>query len=84
MITLLRSARKLRRVLETCCHSNSRERSSADAGGKNSYRSKVIIIIIFQKDPLKGTAPNNYKPITCLPMMWKILTAQIREDIYYS
>ena len=39
---------------------------------------------LFQKDPSKGTAPNNYRPITCLPMMWKILTAQIREKIYYS
>ena len=28
---------------------------------------------------------NNYKPITCLPMMWKILTVNIkREEIYYS
>ena len=35
---------------------------------------------LIQKDPSKGTAPNNY----CLPMMWKILTAQIREKIYYS
>ena len=24
------------------------------------------------------------QPIACLPMMWKILTAQIRENIYYS
>ena len=39
---------------------------------------------LIQKDPSKGTAPNNYGPITCLPMMWKILTAQIRENIYYS
>ena len=38
---------------------------------------------LIQKDPCKGTAPNNYRPITCLPMMWKILTAQIREKIYY-
>ena len=38
---------------------------------------------LIQKDPNKGTAPNNYRPITCLPMMWKILTAQIREEIYY-
>ena len=37
-----------------------------------------------QKDPSKGIAPNNYRPITCLPMMLKILTAQIREKIYYS
>ena len=39
---------------------------------------------LIQKDPSKGTAPNNYRPITCLPMMSKILTAQIREEIYYS
>ena len=38
----------------------------------------------IQKDTSKGTAPNNYRPITCLTMMWKILTAQIREEIYYS
>ena len=39
---------------------------------------------LIQKDPSKGSAPNNYRPITCLPMMWKMLTAQIREEIYYS
>ena len=39
---------------------------------------------LIQKGPSKETAPNNYRPITCLPMMWKILTAQIRENIYYS
>ena len=39
---------------------------------------------LIQKDPSKGTASNNYRPITCLPMTWKILTAQIREKIYFS
>ena len=39
---------------------------------------------LIQKDPNKRTTPNNYRPITCLQMMWKILTAQIREVIYYS
>ena len=39
---------------------------------------------LIQKDPNKGTAPNNYGPITCLPLTWKILTAQIKEEIYYS
>ena len=39
---------------------------------------------LIQNDPSKGTAPNNYRPITYLPMMWKILTAHIREKIYYS
>ena len=38
---------------------------------------------LIQKDPSKRTAPDNYRPITCLPMMWKILTVQIREEIYH-
>ena len=38
---------------------------------------------LIQKDPLKGTASNNYWPTTCLPMLRKILTVQIRELIYY-
>ena len=36
-----------------------------------------------QKDPCKGITPNNFRLIICLPMMWKILTTQIREEIYY-
>ena len=39
---------------------------------------------LIQKDPSKGIAPNNYRQIICLPMWWKIQTAQIREKIYYS
>ena len=33
--------------------------------------------------PHKGTASNNNRSITCLAMTWKILTVQIREEIYY-
>ena len=47
----------------------------------NRRKGKTILI---QKDPSKGTAPSNCRPITCLQMMWKILIAQIREEIYYS
>ena len=36
------------------------------------------------KRPQKGTFPCNYRHITCLPMMGKILTTQIREDFYFS
>ena len=32
----------------------------------------------------KGTPQNNYRPMMCLPMKWKILTAQIRKEIYDS
>ena len=31
----------------------------------------------------QGNRPNDYRLITCLPIMWKIL-AQIIEEIYYS
>ena len=32
----------------------------------------------------KQTIPSNYRPITCLPMMWNILTTQIKGEIYLS
>ena len=39
---------------------------------------------LIQKAPRqKKPPPNHYRIITCLPIMWKILMAQIRE-IYYS
>ena len=38
----------------------------------------------IQNDPNKGTVPNNYRPITYLQMMWKKLTAQVKEELYYS
>ncbi len=36
------------------------------------------------KRPLKKNQPGNYRPITYLPMMWKVLIAQIKEEICYS
>ena len=43
MTTLLKTARILRRVQETCCHSNSSEKPSANTDVKN-------IIIIIQEE----------------------------------
>ena len=40
-------------------------------------------LIQIQKDPQKGTASKNYRPITRLSMMRSILIAQISE-IYFS
>ena len=40
--------------------------------------------ILIQKVPNKGTNPNNYRPITRLQIMLKILAAQIKVEIYYS
>ena len=35
---------------------------------------------LVQKDPSRG----HYRPITCLPAMWEIISSQIRKEIYYS
>ena len=39
--------------------------------------------VLCQKDPRKGNAEENYCPITCLPLMWKILTRVIAEEMYH-
>ena len=38
--------------------------------------------VLIQKDPTKGTAPGNYRPITCLPVAWKLLTSMIADEMY--
>ena len=38
--------------------------------------------VLCQKDPRKGNAVENYHPLTCLPLLWKLLTGVIAEDIY--
>ena len=40
--SIIKSARILRRVQETCCHSNSSEKASTNAGEKNSQIVKKI------------------------------------------
>ena len=44
---------------------------------------KLMTKVLMTTYP-KKTAPNNYRPITCLPMMLKIITAQIKEEAYFS
>jgi len=38
--------------------------------------------VLIQKDPAKGTVASNYRPIACLPLMWKLLTGIFAEKIY--
>ncbi|XP_037776982.1 uncharacterized protein LOC119573954 [Penaeus monodon] len=38
--------------------------------------------VLIQKDPSKGTQANNYRPIACLPIMWKLLTGIMGEKLY--
>ena len=38
--------------------------------------------ILCQKDPSKGGAVDNYRPISCLPLMWKLMTGIISNSVY--
>ena len=38
--------------------------------------------VLFQKDLAKGNSVENFRPITCLPLIWKLLTVIISEDMY--
>ena len=37
---------------------------------------------LLQKDKNKSNVVNNYRPITCLSLMWKLLTGIIADQIY--
>ena len=38
--------------------------------------------VLIQKDPAKVTVANKYRPIACLPLMWKLLTGIFADKIY--
>ena len=38
--------------------------------------------VLIQKDKTKGNAASNYRPITCLPLAWKLFTGIIAEKTY--
>ena len=38
--------------------------------------------VLCQKDPAKGSAVDNYRAISCLPLMWKLITGMLAERIY--
>ena len=38
--------------------------------------------VLLSKDKSKGNEVSNYRPITCLPLMWKSLTRIVADEIY--
>ena len=44
------------------------------------FRGRTVLI---QKDTAKGAQASNYRPIACLPMMWKLLTEVMGETLYH-
>ena len=39
-------------------------------------------ISLLQKDKSRGNVASNYRPITCLASMWKLLIGVITDQIY--
>ena len=38
--------------------------------------------VLCVKDRSKGNAASNFRPISCLPLMWKLLTGMLSEQLY--
>ena len=38
--------------------------------------------VLIQKDSAKGNVASNYRPLACLPLMWKLLTGIFAEKVY--
>ena len=38
--------------------------------------------VLFQKDKSKGNIASSYRPLTSLPLMWKLLLGVIADQIY--
>ena len=39
--------------------------------------------VLIMKDREKSNDVTNFRPITCLPLMWKIFTGIISDELYY-
>ena len=44
-------------------------------------KGRTVLII---KDPEEGAVAGNYCPITCLPVLWKLLAGIISDKLYES
>ena len=40
------------------------------------------LTVLLLKDKNKGNEVSNYRPITCLPLLWKLLAGIVADEIY--
>ena len=52
-----------------------------DSGFVPSWLTKERTALL-QKDKSKGNIASNYRPITCLPLMWELLSGVIEDQIH--
>ena len=38
--------------------------------------------VLIQKHKAQGNIASNYRPITCSPLVWKLLTGVLTDEIY--
>jgi hypothetical protein len=62
---------RIRRQLQACIDTNTTPKSMTEG--------RTVLIM---KDASKGPVPSNFRPITCLPIMYKILTGIVADKIY--
>ena len=67
----------------TACHQRiaMQLQGCLDTGEVQEWLCKGKTVLIM-KDKEKGADVTNYRPITCLPIMWKVLTGVISDDMY--
>uniref|UniRef100_A0A1X7T5E1 Reverse transcriptase domain-containing protein n=1 Tax=Amphimedon queenslandica TaxID=400682 RepID=A0A1X7T5E1_AMPQE len=39
-------------------------------------------MVLCQRDTKKGSAVDNFRPISCLPVLWKLLTGVLADELY--
>ena len=56
-------------------------RECLDSGEVSDWLTKGRTVLA-QKDKAKENIASNYPPITCLPLVWKLLTSILADEIY--
>ena len=56
-------------------------RECLDSGEVSDWLTKGRTVLA-QKDKAKENIASNYSPITCLPLVWKLLTSILADEIY--
>ena len=74
---------KLKQHIQTSLHPKLKQhlQEFVNAGAVPTWMTEGRTVLIM-KDKSKGTVVGNYRPIACLPLMWKLLTSIFSEAMY--
>ena len=68
----------------TACHQRIAEQMDKILNGQEELPEWMTKgkTVLCQKDSTKGNAVDNFRPISCLPLLWKLMTGIIAENMY--